>query len=74
MGPHIGAILGVCIFELLLKLHQSNALDITKVEHDQQIQRNEHDQHNIELNHIKVINDDHHAQAVVKLPRAGLRW
>ncbi|EFX88619.1 hypothetical protein DAPPUDRAFT_304698 [Daphnia pulex] len=74
VGPHIGAILGVCIFQLLLKLHQSNALDLTKVEHDQQIQRKEQEQHDIELNNIKAIHDDHHAHAVVELPRIGLRW
>lgn len=73
-GPHIGAILGVCIFELLLKLRQSNNVDLMKNEADEHIQRKEQEQREIELSNIKAIRDEYHVPPTVELPRIGLRW
>ncbi|XP_057370999.1 aquaporin-9-like isoform X2 [Daphnia carinata] len=73
-GPHIGAILGVCIFELLIKLRPSDKTDLMKVEHEEQIQRKEQERLEIELSNVKAIREEYHASPVVELPRIGLRW
>lgn len=61
VGPHIGAILGVFIFRLLMSTRQdihSNEVDFLKPEElERQRQLNE-----IELCNIKVIGDEHYHQ------------
>lgn len=73
IGPHIGAILGVCIFQLLLKARQNDDLDIQKDEHARQQQAFDQ-QHNVELYNIKTVDGDHHSPATTAVDIPRIRW
>ncbi len=56
-------------------MRRMDDLDLLKTDHTRvQLQPNDK-QHEIELCHIKTIKEEHHAsQAIVEIPRIGLRW
>jgi len=68
VGPHIGALLGVCLFHLLLKSQQAiqnNELDLIKANHARHVER--YHQQPIELFDISTASKGLHDPTVVEL-------
>ena len=67
VGPHIGAILGVCLFHLLLKTQQAikaRELDFIQSKEARRLKY----LHDIELCNVSVIYDDHHHHPHNEIP------
>ena len=75
LGPHVGAIIGVCIFQLLLKMAPIDDLEIVQNEHVRsKTELKEQTEIEIELCNIKTINEERHAPSeTVDSPRIGRR-
>lgn len=69
VGPHIGALLGCCLFHLLLKsqhaILKNNELDLIKANHARQVER--YHQQPIELFDINAASKGLHDPTVVEL-------
>lgn len=75
VGPHIGAILGVCLFHLLLKTSQAIEAerDLVMPHHEEYFKAESTKPHGIELYNVKTVADDVHSPPI-DMSSARLRW
>lgn len=74
VGPHIGAILGVCLFQVLLKVRQNEELDIQKGDVARQPQHQDQQHVDVELCNIKTVDGELHSPEMTAVDIPRIRW